>query len=50
MFLGWLAGRFGLNCPLRQYFSLYGAISQREGERKSVYIGPSPREREKEKK
>lgn len=25
---------FGLNSPLRQYFSLYWAISQREGERK----------------
>ena len=25
---------FGLNGPLRQYFSLYRAVSQREGERK----------------
>ena len=31
---GWLVGCFGLNCPLRQYFSLYRAVSQREGERK----------------
>ena len=28
------AGCFGLNGPLRQYFSLYRAVSQREGERK----------------
>ena len=30
----WLVGCFGLNGPLRQYFSLYRAVSQREGERK----------------
>ena len=30
---GWLVGCFGLNGPLRQYFSLYQAVSQREGER-----------------
>ena len=30
----WLFGCFGLNGPLRQYFSLYRAISQTEGERK----------------
>ena len=30
--LGWLVG-FGFNGPLRQYFSLYRAVSQREGER-----------------
>ena len=30
----WLVGYFGLNGPLRQYFSLYRAVSQREGERK----------------
>ena len=29
---GWLVG-FGFNGPLRQYFSLYQAVSQREGER-----------------
>ena len=29
----WLVGCFGFNGPLRQYFSLYRAISQREGER-----------------
>ena len=28
-----LVGSFGLNGPLRQYFSLYRAVSQREGER-----------------
>ena len=32
--VGWLVGYFGLNGTLRQYF----------------YIGPSPREREKEKR
>ena len=31
--LCWLVGCFGFNGPLRQYFSLYRAISQREGER-----------------
>ena len=30
--VGWF-GCFGLNGPLRQYFSLYRAVSQREGER-----------------
>ena len=30
---GWLVGCFGLNGPFRQYFSLYRAVSQREGER-----------------
>ena len=30
--VGWLVG-VGFNGPLRQYFSLYRAISQREGER-----------------
>ena len=30
---GWLVGCFGLNGPLRQYFSLYRAVSQSEGER-----------------
>ena len=29
---GWLVG-LGFNGPLRQYFSLYRAVSQREGER-----------------
>ena len=32
--VGWLVGCFGFNGPLRQYFSLYRAVSQREGERK----------------
>ena len=31
---GWLVGCFGLNGPLRQYFSLHRAVSKREGERK----------------
>ena len=30
--VGWLVG-LGFNGPLRQYFSLYRAASQREGER-----------------
>ena len=30
----WLVGCFGLNGSLRQYYSLYRAVSQREGERK----------------
>ena len=29
----WLVSCFGFNGPLRQYFSLYWAVSQREGER-----------------
>ena len=29
---GWLVGCFGFKGPLRQYFSLYQAVSQREGE------------------
>ena len=33
IFVGWLVGCFGINGPLRQYFSLYRAVSQREGER-----------------
>ena len=31
--VGWLVGCFGFNGPLRQYFSLYRAVSQSEGER-----------------
>ena len=31
--VGWLVGCFGFNGPLRQYFSLYRVVSQREGER-----------------
>ena len=30
----WLVGCFGFNGPLRQYFSLYRAVSQREGDKK----------------
>ena len=30
---GYLVGCSGFNGPLRQYFSLYQAVSQREGER-----------------
>ena len=33
MGFGWLVGCFGFKGPLRQYFSLYRAVSQREGER-----------------
>ena len=29
--VGWLVGCFGFNSPLRQYVSLYQAVSQREG-------------------
>ena len=29
----WMVGCFGFNGPLRQYFSLYRAVSQREGEK-----------------
>ena len=43
--VGWL---LGFNCPSRQYFSLYRAVSQREGERgeridksKNVQITPT---------
>ena len=32
--VGWLVGCSGFNGPLRQYFSPYRAVSQREGERK----------------
>ena len=32
LWVGWLVG-FGFNGPLRQYFSLYRVVSQREGER-----------------
>ena len=32
----WLVGCLGLNGPLRQYFSLYRAVSQREGGRKEL--------------
>ena len=27
--VGWLVGCFGFNGPLRQYFSLYRAVSQK---------------------
>ena len=30
--ISWLVGCFRFNGPLRQYFSLYRAVSQREGE------------------
>ena len=32
----WLVGYVGLIGPLRQYFSLYRAVSQREGERREM--------------
>ena len=31
---GWLVGCCGFNGPVRQYFSLYRAVSQRERETK----------------
>ena len=34
LFVGWLVGSSRLNGPLRQYFSLYRTVSQREGKRK----------------
>ena len=46
--IGWLVGCFGLNGSLRQYYSLYRAVSQREGggremihERKNVQTSPT---------
>ena len=33
---GWLVGCFGLNGPLRQYFSLYRAVSQRVRKKREV--------------
>ena len=38
---GWLVGCFGFNGSLRQYFSLYRAVSQREGEREEKRIDES---------
>ena len=38
---GWLVGCFGFNGPLRQYFSLYRTISQREGEKGEKRIDES---------
>ena len=35
--INWLVGCFGLYGPLRQYFSLYRAVSQREVERKEKW-------------
>ena len=34
IYINWLVGCFGFNSPLRQYFSLYLAVSKREGERR----------------
>ena len=36
--VGWLVGCFGFNGPLRQYFSLYRAVSQRDGEREERIV------------
>ena len=41
VFLGWLVGWLFL--PLRQYFSLYRAVSQREGERRETKCSWVPR-------
>ena len=38
--VGWLVG-FGFNGPLRQYFSLYRAVSHRQGEREKEKIDES---------
>ena len=40
----WLVGCFGFNGPLRQYFSLYRAVSKREGEivPTASAVGPCP--------
>ena len=35
---GWLIGWFGFNGPLIQTFSLYRAVSQREGDRNAELI------------
>ena len=32
----WMVGCFGLNGPLRQYFSLYRTVSLREGEKREI--------------
>ena len=37
-----LVGCFGLNGPSRHYFSLYRAVSKREGERTRGPKGPEP--------
>ena len=37
----WLVGCFGLNGPLKQYFSLYRAVSKREGEKEEKRIDES---------
>ena len=39
--VAWMVGCFGFNGPLRQYFSLYRAVSQREGERREKRIDES---------
>ena len=39
--VGWLVGCLGFNGPLRQYFSLYRSVSQREGERGEKRIDES---------
>ena len=36
--VGWLVGCFGFHGPLTQYFTLYRAVSQREGERRAKMI------------
>ena len=41
MHKGWLVGCFGFNGQLRQYFSLYRAVSQRKGEREEKKIDES---------
>ena len=38
MRIGWLVGCFGLSGPLRQYFSLYRAVSPKEAKKKKEMI------------
>ena len=38
VFFSWLVGCLGFNGPLRQYFSLYRAVSQREGRKRKERI------------
>ena len=39
--VGWLVGCFGFNGPLRQYFSLYMAVSQKRGRKRKERIDES---------
>ena len=39
--VSWLVGCFGFNGPLRQYFSLYRAVSQKRGRKRREWIDES---------